>query len=108
MAENQTKCTGNCMACTIFQRQYCASQLAYSNMRMLEKLQQVVVSMKENITALGEKVEAMQNNEAMLIDPTGKPAEETAQTERPAADATGTTAVPTAPPPAMPPTRIAR
>ena len=38
MAENQTKCTGNCMACTIYQRQYCASQLSYNNMRMLEQM----------------------------------------------------------------------
>lgn len=62
MAEIQNKCTGNCMACTIFQRQYCASQLAYSNMRMLEQMQQAIHRMEE-------KVEAMQNNEATLIDP---------------------------------------
>lgn len=60
MAEN--KCTGNCMACTVFQRQYCASQLAYSNMRMLELMQQTLTSMQE-------KIEAMQNNEAMLFCP---------------------------------------
>lgn len=64
MAEN--KCTGNCMACTIFQRQYCASQLAYSNMRMLEQLQQTV-------TNLQQKIEAMQNNEAALFYPTLEP-----------------------------------
>ena len=61
MAEN--KCTGNCMACTIFQRQFCSSQLAYTNMRMLEQLQQTV-------TNLQQKIESMQNNEALLFDPT--------------------------------------
>ena len=104
MAENQSKCTGNCMACTIFQRQYCASQLAYSNMRMLEKLQQVVVSMKENITALSEKVEAMQNNEAMLIDPIGRANGETAGI----VTAAETVAETPAPTPAVPQPRIAR
>lgn len=62
MAENQSRCTGNCMACTIYQRQYCASQLAYSNMKMLEQMQKTMVSMQE-------KIEALQNSEAMLIDP---------------------------------------
>ena len=63
MAENQSKCTGNCMACTILQRQYCASQLAYSNMRMLEQMQ-------NEITNIEKKIEAMQNNEATLFYPT--------------------------------------
>ena len=63
MAENQTKCTGNCMACTILQRQYCASQLAYSNMRMLEQVQ-------KELADIEKKIEAMQNNEATLFYPT--------------------------------------
>ena len=61
----ESKCTGNCMACTVFQRQYCASQLAYSNMRMLELLQQ-------ELTDISEKIEAIQNNEASLFDPTAQ------------------------------------
>ena len=65
MAENQTKCTGNCMLCTIFQRQYCASQLAYSNMKMLELMQQTMSDMNE-------KIEALQNNEATLFYPTSE------------------------------------
>lgn len=71
MAEN--RCTGNCMACTILQRQYCASQLAYSNMRMLEQMQ-------SNIEKLSEKIDAMQNNEAALFDPTVE-INDTAQSE---------------------------
>lgn len=62
MADIQSKCTGNCMACTIFQRQYCASQLAYSNMRMLEQMQQTVKN-------LSDKIDAIQNSEAALFDP---------------------------------------
>ena len=63
MAENQGKCTGNCMACTILQRQYCASQLAYSNMRMLELMQQT-------LSVMQEKIEAIQSNEGTLFYPT--------------------------------------
>ena len=58
----ESKCTGNCMACTVFQRQYCASQLAYSNMRMLEMMHQT-------ITELSEKIDTIQNNEASLFYP---------------------------------------
>ena len=97
MAENQSKCTGNCMACTIFQRQYCASQLAYSNMRMLEQVQQVVGELKDDMKAVSEKVEAMQNNEALLIDPM-KPADNPSTEAQNAA----------APTPAVPQPRIAR
>lgn len=59
----ESKCTGNCMACSVYQRQYCASQLAYSNMRMLELMQQT-------ISELNEKIDAIQNNEATLFYPT--------------------------------------
>ena len=70
----ESKCTGNCMVCSVFQRQYCASQLAYSNMRMLELMQQT-------ITELGEKRDAIQNNEAALFYPTteAEPKERIAQ-----------------------------
>ena len=56
------QCNGNCMTCTIFQRQYCASQIAFNNMGLLGKLM-------ENVAELKEKVEAIQNNEASLINP---------------------------------------
>ena len=74
MAENQSKCTGNCMACTILQRQYCASQLAYSNMKMLEQLQQTVAGVLVNMKSLSDKIDAIQNNEATLFDPTERSA----------------------------------
>lgn len=70
MAENQTKCTGNCMACTIYQRQYCASQLSYNNMRMLEQMQQTISVMQQTIRNINDEIETMQNNEALLFDPT--------------------------------------
>lgn len=71
MAENEKpRCTGNCMACQPVQRQYCAAQLAYNGMKMLEQITQAV-------TALADKVAALQDNEALLIDP--NVTEETAQ-----------------------------
>lgn len=80
MAEIENKqtqhCSGNCMKCSPFQRAYCSSQLAYSNMRMLELVEQNIETMQGQMAKLAEKVEAMQNNEAMLICPTSEPKEE--------------------------------
>ena len=70
MTENQMKCTGNCMDCTVYQRQFCASKLAYNNMRMIGEMSKIITSMNESITALSDKVEAMQNNEGTLFEPT--------------------------------------
>ena len=90
MEQNQSKCTGNCMSCTILQRQYCASQLAYSNMRMLEQVQKTMAIMQE-------KIDALQNNEALLIDPTERPgANSTGVGAEPEADAPGVAARPEA------------
>jgi len=63
--EGKTQCTGNCMACTMFQRQYCSSQIAYNNMRLLGELQ-------KDIAGLRERVEAIQNNDTTLINPIGE------------------------------------
>ncbi len=37
MAENQFKCSGDCLRCHPNQRQYCASQFTYNSMLMIEK-----------------------------------------------------------------------
>ena len=55
-------CTGDCMKCIPFQRQYCAAQLGYNNMRLLE-------SLTTEMRHLREKVEALQNNESLLFNP---------------------------------------
>ncbi len=59
---NPQRCTGNCMNCIAYQRQFCASQLAYSNMRQLEQL-------SNQVKVLTEKIEAMQNTDAVLFAP---------------------------------------
>lgn len=73
MAEIDNKqtghCSGNCMKCSPFQRAYCSSQLAYSNMRMLELVEQNMEAMQGQVAKLAEKIEAMQNNEADIFAP---------------------------------------
>lgn len=62
MADNVSAkqgCTGNCMNCTLFQRQYCASQIGYNNMGLIERLM-------DKVSELGRKIEAMQSNEALI------------------------------------------
>ena len=71
-APPQSKCTGNCMACNQYQRGLCYSQLSYYNMKMLETMVQINVGLQQNVKELKEKIEAMQNNEAMLFDPINK------------------------------------
>ena len=66
------RCTGDCKVCTLFQRQYCASQISYNNMRLLERMEQEIVILKGISRLLNEKLEAIQNNEAMLMDPTAQ------------------------------------
>ena len=64
-----SQCSGNCMACNLFQRQYCASQISYSNMRELEKMRELLDGMQSQFEKLNEKIDAIQNNEATLINP---------------------------------------
>ena len=71
----QNKCTGNCLNCLPAQRGYCASQHAYSNMKVLDKVMETIIVLQESINTIGEKVDAMQTGEADVFNPN----EETAQ-----------------------------
>lgn len=68
--QQQFKCTGNCLKCNPGQRAYCASQHAYSNMRVLDKMMDEMIAMKGTIMTMAEKIDAIQNNEATVFDPT--------------------------------------
>lgn len=64
MAENtqsqQKKgCTGDCMACSVIQRGYCSSQLAYNNM-------QLIGALVEKVNTLTEKVNSMQGDTELV------------------------------------------
>ena len=74
----QFKCPGNCLQCLPAQRQYCASQHAYSNMKVLDRIMEALLGMKNQIdsmqgtiTELSAKIEAIQNGEAAVFDPNG-------------------------------------
>ena len=75
----QFKCPGNCLQCLPAQRQYCASQHAYSNMKVLDKIMETLLGMKTQIDTmqgtvaeLSAKIEAIQNREASVFDPNGE------------------------------------
>lgn len=75
MEENkqQFQCTGDCLACSAAQRQYCASQHAYRSMRTLERLEQrlddISRTTDDRLKEITQKIEAIQNNEALVFDP---------------------------------------
>ena len=75
----QFKCPGNCLQCLPAQRQYCASQHAYSNMKVLDKIMEALLGMRNQMDAmqgavaeLSAKIEAIQNGEAAVFDPNGE------------------------------------
>ena len=76
--EQNFKCTGNCLGCLPAQRAYCASQHAYSNMKVLDSMMGTILNMQGDIKSLSEKIEAMQNNEASVFDPNTEILSETA------------------------------
>lgn len=74
----QFKCPGNCLRCLPAQRQYCASQHAYSNMLVLDKVMETLMKMQEQIDSMQgtmqemtAKIEAIQNSEGTVFDPNG-------------------------------------
>lgn len=64
-----THCTGDCRRCFPMQRAYCASQIAYNNMKLLESLMLSLNSLSQGMHKLNEKVEAFNNSEVMLFNP---------------------------------------
>lgn len=65
MEENKFKCSGDCLKCHPNQRAYCAAQFTYNSMRMIEEV-------KGSISELKEKIDAMQNREANVFNPSGE------------------------------------
>ena len=77
--KQQFQCSGNCLNCLPAQRQYCASQHSYSNMKVLDnmmeilkKMQTDMLAMQGSVTELATKVEAIQNSEASVFAPNGE------------------------------------
>ena len=80
--QNQFKCSGDCLNCRInpierkTQWQYCAAQFTYNTMRMIESMQSSLGAMSGTIKELQSKIEAIQNVEANVFDPTSDTAQE--------------------------------
>ena len=76
MEENQIfKCSGDCLNCRAVndrrvQWQYCAAQFSYNALRTMQTMQEALAAMSGEITDLKSKIEAIQNNEAHVFDPT--------------------------------------
>lgn len=80
--QNQFKCSGDCLNCRKLpnerreQWQYCAAQFTYNSMRMIGDMQEALKSMQGSIEELRSKIEAIQNSEANVFDPTRETAQE--------------------------------
>lgn len=74
--QERFKCTGDCLKCLPAQRAYCASQHAYSNMKVLDSMMAVVLSMQDGMIAMSEKIDAIVNNEALVFAPHDDTAQE--------------------------------
>ena len=76
MEENQFKCNGDCLNCRKQpnerreQWQYCAAQFTYNSMRMIGDMKESMKTLQGDISELKAKIEAIQNNEAHVFDPT--------------------------------------
>ena len=71
------KCTGDCLNCRAIndrrlQWQYCAAQFTYNTMRMIQSMQESMNAMAGTIEELKAKVNAIQDSEAMVFDPTAE------------------------------------
>ena len=47
--EQNFKCSGNCLNCLPAQRAYCSSQHSYSNMKVLDKMMEILNEIRENV-----------------------------------------------------------
>ena len=73
------RCPKDCRKCLQSQRIYCASQHALSNMLVLDKVMEELLSMKQQIEAMkgtiqemAAKIEAIQSSETSVFDPSGE------------------------------------
>ena len=72
--QNQFKCSGDCLNCRAvndrrIQWQYCAAQFSYNALRTMQTMQDALTSISGEVKELKEKIEAIQNSEAMVFAP---------------------------------------
>jgi len=56
-------CSGDCMECSMGQRQYCAAQNAYYAMRLVQQVSAHIADMREAIKTLGAKIDAVEQTQ---------------------------------------------
>ena len=72
--EQQFRCTGDCINCNRAQREYCGAQKGYDNWILLLEMQKTLAAMSGTVEELKHKVAAIQDNEAMVFDPSNEAA----------------------------------
>ena len=93
--QEQFVCKGDCLNCRKQpgerreQWQYCAAQFTYNTMKMLSDVQEQMMAMQDTIDNLSDKIEAIQNSEATVFDPTAADARPAIQNQP------GTSVIPT-------------
>lgn len=66
---NAQPCNGNCMMCSVMQRQYCSTQIAYNTMRMLEQLPELLSKMQDSIKDVQESVRILSGDGIEILKP---------------------------------------
>lgn len=61
MEEQKQGCTGDCRTCTIIQRGYCASQIAYNNIKAINTLYEEM----NKLEAVVERIEGKLRSEEL-------------------------------------------
>lgn len=79
--QNQFHCSGDCLNCRAtkdrkIQWQYCAAQFSYNALRAIQTMQDAVKEMSGEVAELKARIEAIQDTEAMVYDPTSDSSEE--------------------------------
>ncbi len=74
--QKKFQCGGDCLNCRAvndrkIQWQYCAAQFTYNSMRMLESMQGALAEMQGAVKELAVKIDAIQNSEGEVLNPSG-------------------------------------
>lgn len=93
--QQEFRCTGDCINCRKQpgerreQWQYCAAQFTYNSLKVLNNMQEQMMAMQDTIDSLADRIEAIQNSEASVFDPTAADARTAIQNQP------GTSVIPT-------------
>jgi len=73
--QQQFVCTGDCLACSKGQRQYCTCQMTYNMARTVQAMQGTITAMAAAIDELKAKVAAIQEDGDSVFELTEAPTE---------------------------------